>query len=210
MVYCIKKVYILTETKKNGKRRAVQRYECLNCGKQFQSKRRRGRLRRAIWQDYVFGKQTIDQLAGQYQRSEKWIRGQLEKVSPNVYCRIPLQPITAVADITFFGRSYGILVFREPHLKKNLYFKEIVSETPLEYAEGRYSLEKQGFTFKAVTTDGKRGIREVFKGIPTQMCHFHQIAIINRWLGAQARTRAELRRITLNLTKTNEETLHNN
>ena len=100
-----------------------------------------------------------------------------------------------------------MLVFREPHLKRNLYFKEVTFETPLAYAEGRYILEKQGFTIKSAVTDGKRGVREVFRGIPTQMCQFHQIAIVNRYLTRRPKLEPaiELRYIALGLTKTNEE-----
>ena len=164
-------------------------------------------MRENIWNNYVFGKQSINQLSEQYKRSEKWIRNQLELVDPLLDNKILPQPITLVADTTFFGRSYGVLVFREPHLKRSLYFKEVTSETPLEYAEGRYTLEKQGFTFKSVTTDGKRGVREVFRGILAQMCQFHQIAIVNRYLTRRPKLEPaiELRRITLSLTKTDEE-----
>ena len=39
------------------------------------------------------------------------------------------QPVVAIADVTFFKRSFGILVIRAPHLKKNLYIQEVQSES---------------------------------------------------------------------------------
>ncbi|MFC1613283.1 hypothetical protein ACFL23_03035 [Patescibacteria group bacterium] len=35
------------------------------------------------------------------------------------------QSIVVVADTTFFRRSYGVTIFREPNLKKNLIWKEV-------------------------------------------------------------------------------------
>jgi len=112
-----------------------------------------------------------------------------------------------VADTTFFTRNYGVTVFREPNLKKNLIWKEVRSETPGQYAQLKNELECLDFSIKAVVLDGKRGVRQVFSGIPTQMCQFHQIAIVNRYLTRKPKLEAsiELRKITLSLTTNNEK-----
>jgi len=52
------------------------------------------------------------------------------------HCYSP-QPVVAIADVTFFKRSFGILVIRAPHLKKNLYVKEVKSESIDAYWHGR-------------------------------------------------------------------------
>lgn len=39
-----------------------------------------------------------------------------------------------------------------------------------------------GYTLLAVVTDGKQGLKPLFASIPVQMCQFHQIAIITRYL----------------------------
>lgn len=111
------------------------------------------------------------------------------------------QPIVAVTDTTFFGRSYGLLVVRNPHLKRNLYWREVKAETPQEYRRAREALEAQGYEITAVVIDGKRGVREVFQGIPVQLCHFHQMATIRRYLTTRPKLLAgqELRAITLAL-----------
>ncbi|MFH1412478.1 MAG: hypothetical protein ABIG10_00410 [bacterium] len=119
------------------------------------------------------------------------------------------QSIVVVADATFFSRSYGVLIFREPNLKKNLAWKEIHSETPGQYEHLKVELECMGFGIGAVVLDGKRGVRQVFSGIPVQMCQFHQIAIINRYLTRRPILDAgkELRQIILQLTALTEKEL---
>lgn len=116
------------------------------------------------------------------------------------------RPIIIIADTVFFGRAYGVTVFREPNLKVNLIWKSVYLETPEAYRSLKEELEKQGFTIKAVVLDGKRGVREAFSNIPAQMCQFHQVAIVNRYLTRRPKLEAsiELRRIVLSLTKTTE------
>jgi len=65
-------------------------------------------------------------------------------------------------------------MFREPNLKKYLAWKEIYSETPGQYEHLKLEVESQGFDIIAVVLDGKMGVRNVFSGIPVQMCQFHQ------------------------------------
>lgn len=117
------------------------------------------------------------------------------------------QPLTLAADVTFFGRGYGILVFRSPALKRNIFYKEITQENPSIYREARIELESKGFVISSIVLDGKRGIREVFSDIPVQMCQFHQVAILKRYLTSRPKTDAgrELRAIGLALTILTEE-----
>ncbi len=192
---------------KKGKRNGVWRYKCPSCNKNFQNKRRKSRLQNKLWKEYVWNKQTLKDLSIKYQRSKKWIERQLDKViiSPN---KLPNpQSIVIVADVTFFTRGYGIIVAREPNLKKNFYWKETAVENPEIYWQARSKLEQQGFTLKAAVTDGKKGVRGVFLGIPIQMCHFHQIAIITRYLTKRPKLEAgkELKKIALSLTTSDKE-----
>jgi hypothetical protein len=173
---------------------------------QFQSKRRKSRLQNKLWKEYVCGKQTLKDLSEKYHRSKNWINQQLNsaKISPN---NLPKpQPIVIIADVTFFERSYGVVVIREPNLKKNIYWKEVSVETPEIYWQTRTQIERQGFTLKGAVIDGKRGVKEVFLDLPVQMCQFHQVAIINRYLTRKPKLEAgkELRSIALALTGLSE------
>ena len=90
---------------------------------------------------------------------------------------------------------------RCPRLKRNLYWKEVQAETPSEYLLARQKLERQGFIIQGAVIDGKRGVISVFEDIPVQMCQFHQIAIVRRYVTSRPRLEAgkELRAITLAL-----------
>lgn len=162
-----------------------------------------------IWDEYVHGKQTALELGKKYGKCRQWIAGQLSEINVDEKKVIDIRPrsIVVVADATFFTRSDGILRFREPNLKQNLIWKEIHSETPEQYRQLMNELEIRGYCIKAVVLDGKRGVRNVFNNIPVQMCQFHQVAIVNRYLTTRPVLPAgkELRFISLQLTKSDEE-----
>lgn len=196
------------EIKKNGKRNGLQRYRCNVCSTQFQSKRQFGRSRTVLWHEYVWKKQTLLQLSDKFSKSIPTVQKELDahELEEDI---VQPQKLTVIADVTFFGRGYGILVFRSQQLKKNIYWKEITKETPEIYREARKELENKGFTIKGIVLDGKRGVREVFSDIPVQMCQFHQAAILKRYLTSRPKTNAgrELRAIGLALTMLTEEDL---
>lgn len=134
------------------------------------------------------------------------MRQQLDHV-PSRRTEFVGQPVVIVADVTFWGRGYGVIVFRCPELRQNLYCAELTTETAHAYQEGREFIEAFGYTIDAVVLDGKRGVQEVFDGVPVQLCQFHQIAAINRYLTRRPKLQAgkELRMIALSLTHTAED-----
>ena len=99
------------------------------------------------------------------------------------------------------------MVFRDPHSRKNLYWQKLCTETIAEYQQAREHLENQGVRFKAIVIDGRPGIRDLFSDIPVQMCHFHQKAIINRYLTRKPKLEAgkQLRGLVRTLCTTNEK-----
>ena len=121
-------------------------------------------------------------------------------------CHNP-QPVVVIADVTFFKRSFGFLVIRAPHLKKNLYVQEVRSESIDAYLQGRRTLENMGYTVKAIVLDGRPGVRQLFADIPVQMCHFHQKQIITRYLTNNPKLEAgiDLKKLAKVLCETNEK-----
>jgi len=113
-----------------------------------------------------------------------------------------------VADATFFGRTFGFLIYRIPALKRNIYFKSISYESIYEYQMGRLAVEGKGFKIKAIVLDGRPGVRNLFGDIPVQMCHFHQKQIIRRYLtqNPQLPASIELKAITDTLSVADEKT----
>jgi len=115
--------------------------------------------------------------------------------------------VVAVMDCVFFGRTNGYLVVRDPHRKCNIYWIEIQHETLDEYRNARDKLESLGFKITAVVADGKPGLKPLFGDVPIQMCHFHQKAIIIRYLTSRPRLQAgiELRSLVHNLGQLDEQ-----
>ena len=179
------------------------------CGRQWQSKPRKQKFVNKIWREYTYGRQTAKDLGHKYHRSGKWILQQLKKVNVDDDKIIDISPrsIVVVADATFFSRSEGLLIFREPNLKQNLIWKEIHTETAGQYQQLKLELESQGFAINAVVLDGRPGVREVFNNRPVQMCHFHQVAIVRRYLTSRPKLEAaqELMIIARQLTRSDEK-----
>jgi hypothetical protein len=184
----------------------VQRYRCTTCGTVFQSKRRTKQKLDTLWNEYVFGKQTLKQLAEKHRRSIEWVRQQFEKVELEKKNVLPHTTVF-IPDTTFFGRTWGVCVFRAPHLKKNIWWTAVDKEVMATYYYGRKILEDRGWIFTAVVVDGRRGMTTVFKDIPVQICQFHQMKNVTKYLTRKPETEAgqELRHIMLKLPSSNEK-----
>lgn len=157
---------------------------------------------------YIWQRQTYTDLANKYRKSEKWVQRKLDEVETKSTVKINERNIIIVADVTFFSKQNGLCVFREPNLKKNIWWKFVDYERIRVYETGRRHLEKNGFNIRAVVLDGRRGVRRVFSDKPVQMCHFHQKQIIKRYLTTRPKLEAskELKKIVATLTKTDEAT----
>lgn len=111
--------------------------------------------------------------------------------------------------MTFWGRAYGVMVFRSPTLKRNLWWHESFQETPWIYGDGLRALQRQGWIITGAVIDGKRGVTQVFEreGIPVQYCQFHQVKTVTKYLTRKPKTDAgkELRALTLQLKDSTED-----
>jgi len=184
----------------------VQRYLCHACGRSFRNTRKPSRRRSALWRSFLQNRAIVSQLAKDYGRSVNWIRKELRAYKLPEPVIVP-DKIVAIMDCVFFRRSSGYLVVRNAHSGSNVYWSEIESETINEYQYARDTLEGQGFSLMAIVIDGKPGVRKLFKDLPVQMCHFHQKAIITRYLTRRPKLEAskELREIVYDLCNTNEQ-----
>jgi len=194
------------QVKKNGKRREIQHYRCKVCGKQYQSKRRQQNFDNKLWRAYVWGRQTLVELAHLHKRSKRWIRKRLD-CAVVVSHKFSPRSVVIVADTVFHKHKFGVCVFRAAHFKRNLCWAVTDRENSAVYRDCRLKLEQHGFELIGAVIDGKPGLFEVFRDIPVQMCHFHQIAIISRYLTRRPKLEAgqELRMLTLTLPYTIEE-----
>ncbi len=118
--------------------------------------------------------------------------------------------ITIVADATFFGRRsdrLGTLVFKDVLSDKIIANKHIEREHADNYKQLIDELTEKGFIIQGAVVDGKRGVNKAFGDIPVQMCHFHQIAIVKRYLTRKPKLEAsiDLLRICRKLTFLTQE-----
>lgn len=93
-------------------------------------------------------------------------------------------------DTTYFGRVFGVMLFKDAYTGENLLKYYVKSETNQKYKEGIEKLINMGFTVAGIVCDGRKGLLNLYPDIPTQMCQFHQTAIIRRYLTKKPKTDA--------------------
>jgi hypothetical protein len=85
-------------------------------------------------------------------------------------------------DATYWGRNFGVVVFKDALRKKILWRKFVRYETLADYQEGVDWLEEQGFTILGIVCDGLRGMLRMLGKYRVQMCQYHQVSIVRRYL----------------------------
>ena len=155
-----------------------------------------------VWHQYTSGKQTYDQLAEQFNCSTKTIQRLLDKVV--IDKRKEFSGVAVVImDTTCFGRGFGVMVFKNSLDGVVLYKQYVRYETNALYLLGISEIIRRGITVQGIVCDGRQGLFGLFDDIPIQMCQFHQIQIVQRYLTRKPKTQAsmELKKVTLKLTK---------
>lgn len=112
-----------------------------------------------------------------------------------------------LTDTTYWGRSFGVMLFKDAISGENLLKYYVKSETNLLYKKGIDELRSKGFTIIAIVCDGRRGLIQSFRDTPVQMCQFHQVAIIRRYITKNPKLPAsiELKEIVSLLKQTDKE-----
>lgn len=93
-------------------------------------------------------------------------------------------------DTTYWGRNFGIMLFKDALSKGNLLKYYVKNETNTLYIQGVNELRSLGFEIVGIVCDGRKGLIQSFKDIPVQMCQFHQSAIIRRYLTKRPKLKA--------------------
>ncbi len=115
--------------------------------------------------------------------------------------------VVVLMDSTYWGRVFGIMLFKDSITKENLLKYYIKNETNSKYRKGIEELKSRGYIIKAIVCDGRRGLIQSFENIPVQMCQFHQVAIVRRYITKNPRTPAaiELKQIVELMKQTDRE-----
>ena len=125
-------------------------YKCRYCGKQFLSGNRLNN--EEIWRDYVKGKQTYAQLSEKYNCSIRTIQRRLDsvKISKNTK---EIRQVIVLMDTTYWGRNFGVMLFKDALTKENLLKYYVKNETNALYKKGIEELISKGFTILAIVCD---------------------------------------------------------
>lgn len=99
------------------------------------------------------------------------------------------------------------MVFKDAISGQILLKKYVVQETNKLYLEGIEEITRRGIKIQSIICDGRKGLLQLCEGIPFQMCNFHQVAIIRRYLTKKPKMQAskELWKFTLLLVHTDKE-----
>lgn len=157
------------------------------------------------------GKQTYKQLAERHGCSIRTIQRRLDKVGlKSSKTEIETRPgkVVIVIDTTYFGRVYGVLLITDAHRVRALHREYVKTETNELYERCVNGLKEQGYEIAAIVCDGRKGLFHLFGNTPIQMCQFHQMAIITRYLTRKPKIPAsqELRALSLMLSTTDKQT----
>lgn len=161
---------------------------------------------RTLWQEYTTGKQTYHQLSERYFCSIKTIQRRLDTIKTQKESTFS-SIANVLMDTTYFGRKLGVMVFKDSLSGQILYKQYVRQETNELYQSGIEEIARRGIKIQSIICDGRKGLFRLFEGIPMQMCNFHQVAIIRRYLTQKPKMRAskELWAITLLLVDTDRE-----
>jgi hypothetical protein len=174
---------------KYGSVGGIQRYKCASCGKQFLVTYRLEIDANFLWQEYLSGKQTYQQLATKYECSIKTIQRKIDTVKAQRQTTFS-SVANVLMDTTYFGRKLGVMVFKDSISGQILYKQYVKQETNKLYLSGVEEIAKRGIKIQAIICDGRKGLLQLFEGIPIQMCQFHQVAIIRRYLTKKPKMQA--------------------
>jgi hypothetical protein len=110
-------------------------------------------------------------------------------------------------DTTYFGRKFGVMVFKDSLTGQILFKQYVKQETNNLYYLGIEEIARRGIKIQAIICDGRKGLLTLFEGTPIQMCNFHQVAIIRRYLTKKPKMQAskELWELVLMLKHTDKE-----
>ncbi|WP_315238914.1 hypothetical protein [Capnocytophaga granulosa] len=96
-----------------------------------------------LWKEYVQGKQTYVQLAEKYSCSAKTIKRKLDNYSVKIQAKTA-RKVIVLMDTTYWGRTFGVMLFKDAITKENLLKYYVKNETNALYIQGIEELKDKG------------------------------------------------------------------
>jgi hypothetical protein len=104
--------------------------------------------------------------------------------------------------------SDSVFIFKDSITGSILFKQYVKQETNILYLNGIKEITRRGIKIQSIICDGRKGLFQLFSNdIPIQMCNFHQVAIIRRYLTKKPKMQAskELWDLVLLLKHTDKE-----
>jgi len=160
-----------------------------------------------LWQQYCSNKQTYKELAAHYSVSESTIKRRLRAVTEEFECQNFPSNGVILMDTTYFGKNWGVVVFKDCSTKKHLWRKYVRNERLIDYQEGIDFIFANKYKIDGMVCDGLKGIFKQFSDYKVQMCQRHQIDIVRRYLTRNPKLQAgkELYFLTKTITKLSKD-----
>jgi len=146
------------------------------------------------------------QLALKYNCSTKTIQRKIDLVKIEHETIFP-SIVNVLMDTTYFGRKFGVMVFKDSITGQILFKQYVKQETNQLYMFGIEEIARRGIKIQSIICDGRRGLFQMFGNIPMQYCNFHQVKTIRTYLTKKPKMQAsiELWEHTLLLKQTDRE-----
>ena len=96
-----------------------------------------------IWQEYTEGKQTYWQLAEKYKCSIKTIQRRIDSVKTERETTFT-SVVNVLMETTYFGREFGIMVFKDSITGQILFKQYVKQETNKLYLSGIEEIARRG------------------------------------------------------------------
>jgi hypothetical protein len=145
-------------------------------------------------------------LASHYNCSVKTIQRKIDSIKVIQKTTFP-SIVNVLMDTTYFGRVFGVMVFKDSLTKQILFKQYVKQETNLLYEFGLKEIARRGIKIQSIICDGRKGLFKLFDDIPIQYCNFHQVKTIRTYLTKKPKMQAskELWELTLMLVNTDKE-----
>jgi len=85
-------------------------------------------------------------------------------------------------DTTYFGKDWGVMVLKDFLTGQVLCRKYVRHEKLIDYKECTDLVMSNGYQILGIVCDGFKGIFQQYSSCPTQMCQYHFVSIIRRYL----------------------------
>ena len=149
--------------------------------------------------DYIDNKQTLRQLSEKYSLSVRTVWSMLNGMR-HVHVISKYKDVIINIDTTYWGRHFGLMIIKDTFRNKILWHKFVRNESVLDYLEGIEWLRSKGFRIYGIVCDGMRGLFPALKLYRVQMCQYHMIQIIRRYLTFKPDLEASIELLSISMT----------